>query len=66
MKSGKVDKPSKVYVVTRKTNGASSGTRTSDGKKGQLKFVDKRMRGEKIMARKREKREKKHGGKKRR
>jgi hypothetical protein len=45
MKGSKADKPSKVYVVTKKTGGASSGTATSSGK-GKLKFVDKRMKKE--------------------
>jgi hypothetical protein len=40
------DRPSKVYVVAKKTKGASAGTRMSEGK-GQLKFVDKRMKKEK-------------------
>ena len=58
MHNSKADKPSKVYVVGSKTKGASSGTRTSNGK-GKLKFVDSRMkadkRGEKL-AEKRKKR----------
>ena len=49
MKGGKVDKPSKVYVVTQKTKGASSGTTMQNkegGKGGKMKFVDKRMKTE--------------------
>ncbi len=42
MRTTKIDKPGKVYVVTKKTSGASSGTST--GGKGKLKFVDKRMK----------------------
>lgn len=42
MKDSKVAKPGKVYVVTRKTGAGSVGT--SDGGKGKLKFVDKRMK----------------------
>lgn len=44
MKSNKIAKPGKVYVVTRKTKGASSGTTASGSAKGKLKFVDKRMK----------------------
>ena len=46
MKNSKADKPSKVYVVGTKQKGASSATKTSNGK-GKLKFVDKRMKSDK-------------------
>ena len=56
MKSQKIDKPSKVYVVTRQTKagsmGASSGGKVKGGK---LKFVDKRMRSDTRALKKREK-----------
>lgn len=42
MKTNKGVNPDKVYVVTRKANGASMGTK-GEGK-GKLKFVDKRMK----------------------
>ena len=58
IKGTKIDKPGKVYVVTRKTGGASVGT--SKGGKGRLKFVDKRMKKD----RKAEKRAAKKKGKK--
>eukprot|EP01038_Epipyxis_sp_PR26KG_P008579 gene8579-11592_t len=44
MRTKKIDKPSKVYVVTRKTKVGSVGTAASSGSKGKLKFVDKRMK----------------------
>ena len=46
MNGTKVDKPSKVYVVTKKTGAGSSATRTSSGKGSKLKFVDKRLRSD--------------------
>lgn len=49
MKAAKVDKPGKVYVVTHKSKAGSMGT--SKGGKGQLKFVDKRMKKEQRAAR---------------
>ena len=45
MKTSKVDRPSKVYVVSKRSSGASAATKTSNAK-GQLKFVDKRMRAD--------------------
>lgn len=42
--SSKVDKPGKVYVVTRQHKSGSMGT--SSGGKGKLKFVDKRMKAD--------------------
>ncbi len=42
MKTSKVDKPGKVYVVTHKSKSGSVGT--MGGGKGKLKFVDSRMR----------------------
>ena len=44
MKANKIDKPGKVYVVTRKTSNGSTGT--SSGAKGKMKFVDKRLRND--------------------
>jgi hypothetical protein len=43
MRTTKIDKPGKVYVVTKQTGGGGSSG-TSKGGKGQLKFVDKRMK----------------------
>jgi AdoMet-dependent rRNA methyltransferase SPB1 len=43
MRTSKVDKPGKVYVVAHKTKAGSVGTSTG-AKKGKLKFVDARMR----------------------
>jgi hypothetical protein len=48
-----------VYVVTKKTKNSSSGQSVGSAKKGKLTFVDKRLKGEKHTARKREKRGKK-------
>ena len=63
MKGGKVDKPSKVYVVTQKTKGASSGTALKGGTKGgKLKFVDSRMKTDRRAERK-NKRDSKRGRK---
>jgi AdoMet-dependent rRNA methyltransferase SPB1 len=42
MRTSKVDKPSKVYVVTHKTSSGSVGQ--NSGGKGKLKFVDARMK----------------------
>lgn len=55
--TSKTNKPSKVYVVTRKTGGASSGTKGSGS--GPLKFVDKRMKKEARAVRAKKKRGKK-------
>ncbi len=52
-------KPSKVYVVTRKTGAGSVGTSLGGAKGGKLKFVDKRMKKEVRAARRREKGKKK-------
>eukprot|EP01042_Synura_sphagnicola_P000763 gene763-847_t len=51
------NKPSKVYVVTRKTKAGSVGNK--GGGKGMLKFVDKRMKKEKRALKAKEKRGKK-------
>lgn len=42
MRTSKIDKPGKVYVVAKKTKQGSVGN--SSGGKGKLKFVDKRMK----------------------
>lgn len=60
MKTNKGVDASKVYVVTRKSNGASMGTK-GEGK-GKLKFVDKRMKKDQRANRANAKREKKKGG----
>lgn len=44
MRTSKVDKPGKVYVVTKHTKSGSSGTSMGAKDKGKLKFVDKRMK----------------------
>lgn len=49
-----MDKPGKVYVVTKKTKSGSSGT--ASGGKGKLKFVDKRMRNDTRALKRKEKR----------
>mmetsp|Transcript_33783 Transcript_33783/g.74392 ORF Transcript_33783/g.74392 Transcript_33783/m.74392 type:complete len:333 (+) Transcript_33783:423-1421(+) len=54
MRSQKTDKPSKVYVVTKKTQSGSMGT--SQGGKGKMKFVDKRMRNDTRAQKRNEKR----------
>jgi len=59
MKGTHSDKPSKVYVVARKTKAGSSATKTS-ANKGKMKFVDKRMKND-LRAQKRT--EKKKAGK---
>mmetsp|Transcript_39814 Transcript_39814/g.40598 ORF Transcript_39814/g.40598 Transcript_39814/m.40598 type:complete len:185 (+) Transcript_39814:1128-1682(+) len=53
MKSSKMggDKAKKVYVVTKHTKGASSGTAQGGGK-GKLKFVDKRLKKDTRMLKK--------------
>lgn len=61
MKINKIDKPGKVYVVTRKTKAGSMGTST--GSKGKLKFVDRRLRND-TRAMKRNEKKKKGGRKK--
>lgn len=45
MKSAKLDKTDKVYVMTRKTGAGSMGTKSAGT--GKLKFVDKLMKKEK-------------------
>ena len=57
MKTAKVEKPGKVYVVTHKTGAGSVGNK--GGGKGKLKFVDKRMKKETRAARASKKRGKK-------
>lgn len=59
MKTAKLDKSDKVYVVTRKTGAGSVGTKGSGN--GKLKFVDARMRKE---TRAKKRAEKKKSGKK--
>ncbi len=54
MKANKIDKPGKVYVVTRKTSTGSTGT--SSGAKGKMKFVDKRLRCDTRALKRKEKR----------
>lgn len=54
MKANKIEKPSKVYVVTRKTKSGSMGT--SSGAKGKMKFVDKRLRCDTRAMKRKEKR----------
>jgi AdoMet-dependent rRNA methyltransferase SPB1 len=51
--------PSKVYVVTKKVNGASSGSKGAGT--GKLKFVDSRMKKDKRATRAANKRQKKGG-----
>lgn len=58
MKTNKGVNASKVYVVTRKSNGASVGTK-GEGK-GKLKFVDSRMKKDQRATRANKKRSKKH------
>ena len=58
MRESKITKPGKVYVITKKTGGASSGTKSGDGK-GKLKFVDKRLKKDKRAIRVNKKRSKK-------
>jgi hypothetical protein len=61
MKTNKGINPDKVYVVTRKSQGASVGTK-GEGK-GKLKFVDKRMKKDIRAARVQKKRAKGKKGK---
>ena len=58
MRESKITKPGKTYVITKKTGGASSGTKSGDGK-GKLKFVDKRLKKDKRATRVNKKRSKK-------
>ncbi len=58
MKTSKVERPGKVYVVSRRSKGASSASKVGSGK-GQLKFVDKRMRADMRGMKATEKRQKK-------
>lgn len=62
MKTSKVDRPSKVYVVSKRSSAGSTATKMGQGK-GMLKFVDKRMRadtrGEKAAEKRRKKGRKK-------
>lgn len=49
-------KTSKIYVTTKKTKAGSVGTMKNAGSKGNLKFVDKRLKKDKRATRAREKR----------
>lgn len=59
MRTTKVDKPGKVYVVTKRSKSGSMATKS--GGKGKLKFVDRRMKKEQRATRANEKRAKKKG-----
>ena len=59
MRTSKVDKPNKVYVVAHKTKGGAVSTSAGAGK-GKLHFVDGRMKKDKRALKKKQK-----GGKKR-
>jgi len=58
MKTTKIDRPGKVYVVSKRSAGGSTSTKVGQGK-GMLKFVDKRMRADTRGEKASEKRKKK-------
>lgn len=61
-KGGKIEKPSKVYVVQRKTKGGAISKNTGGKtKNSRVKLVDRRMKKDKRAEKVAEKRKKKHG-----